>query len=223
MIGKPTRGKAVDKATVIELYKKGFSMAEIGRQLGHHHGVISYHIHKSSVPLHNPRNQQCPVSTNYIRKLYEQGMSTVEIGENVNLTPQSIYSRLLKSGVKLRSFSEAIKLAGLRGRKKYQLGKANAQWKGGKYKDKDGYISHNIDGRQLFEHRLIWENEHGEIPKGFIIHHLNGIRDDNRIENLAAMSRKRHSPTLIIKPHQLRIRQLEKELKIKRRNYGPKQ
>jgi len=209
MKGKPTRGKAVDMAKVVELYQQGLSMNEIGRRLGHTHGVIAYHVHKSGISLHNPRSQRCPVSTDYIKKLYEQGMSTIEISENVGLTPQAIYQRLLKAGIPLRSFSEAITLSAKRGRKKQQTGELNARWRGGRAIDTDGYVSVRVDGKQRAEHRVIWEKEHGVIPKGWVIHHLNGIRDDNRIENLCAMSRKRHSPSEIIKPHQERIRQLE--------------
>ena len=212
MRGKPTRGKAVNRAKAIELYKQGVSMAEIGKQLGHHHGVIAYHIHKSGVPLHNPRRQQHPISTDYITELYAQGMSTIEIGEHVRLTPQAIYRRLLNAGIPLRSFSEALSLAAKRGRKKQQMGELNAKWKGGRSIDKSGYVEIRVDGKQCREHRVVWEKANGPIPKGWIIHHLNGDRADNRLENLAGLPRHRHSPTLLIKPYRDRIKRLEKQL-----------
>lgn len=212
MKGKPTRGKATDVARVIELYQQGISMNEIGKQLGHPHGVISYHIHKSGIALHNPRSQQRPIATNHIKELYQQGMSTIEISENVGLTPQSVYQRLLKAGIRLRSFSEAISLSAKRGRKKQQMGELNAKWKGGRAIDRHGYISVRVNGKQRAEHRVIWEKAHGIIPKDWVIHHLNGIRVDNRLENLCALPRNRHSPSEIIKPHQERIRQLERQV-----------
>lgn len=35
-------------------------------------------------------------------------------------------------------------------------------------------------------HRLVWEAVHGPIAPGVQINHLNGVKTDNRIENLAA-------------------------------------
>ncbi|WP_072060264.1 HNH endonuclease [Enterobacter sp. BIDMC92] len=34
------------------------------------------------------------------------------------------------------------------------------------------------------EHRAIWSFYNGVIPSGYVIDHINGVRDDNRIENL---------------------------------------
>jgi hypothetical protein len=42
------------------------------------------------------------------------------------------------------------------------------------------------------EHRKIWEKHHGKIPKGHFVHHINGDKLDNRIENLILVSRKTH-------------------------------
>jgi hypothetical protein len=40
-----------------------------------------------------------------------------------------------------------------------------------------------VMGRSLLEHRVVWFLVHGEWPKGEI-DHINGVKDDNRIENL---------------------------------------
>jgi hypothetical protein len=42
-------------------------------------------------------------------------------------------------------------------------------------------------------HRLIFEKYYGTIPAGYQIHHINGIKTDNRIENLQCLSVKEHS------------------------------
>jgi hypothetical protein len=46
--------------------------------------------------------------------------------------------------------------------------------------------------RHQFEHRRVWEQHNGPLPEGFVVHHINGNRKDNRIENLQAMRRTDH-------------------------------
>lgn len=60
--------------------------------------------------------------------------------------------------------------------------------------DKDGYVKiHTHDG-VILEHRHKIENELGRKLRGDeVVHHINGIRDDNRIENLIVMKRSLHT------------------------------
>ena len=58
-----------------------------------------------------------------------------------------------------------------------------------KYIRKDGYIRVPISASgERFEHRVVWEKHNGKIEKGMEIHHINGKREDNRIENLALVT-----------------------------------
>jgi hypothetical protein len=47
-----------------------------------------------------------------------------------------------------------------------------------------GYERLKIDYKEYYVHRLVWIMHNGDIEEGLCIDHENGIRDDNRIENL---------------------------------------
>lgn len=66
--------------------------------------------------------------------------------------------------------------------------------------------------------RETWQEHHGPIPKGWLIHSLNGEKEDIRLENLAAVPRYPVHQGQITAPYVVRIRELEKELKLKKGN-----
>lgn len=52
-----------------------------------------------------------------------------------------------------------------------------------KAKTSDGYLCLSVKGKSHLAHRIIWLLYYGAWPKDQI-DHINGIKDDNRIENL---------------------------------------
>jgi len=61
--------------------------------------------------------------------------------------------------------------------------------------------------------REVWRESHGPIPKGWLVHSLNGEKGDTRLENLAAVPRYPVHQGQITAPYVERIRNLERELK----------
>ena len=64
------------------------------------------------------------------------------------------------------------------------------------------------------ERRRVWQEAHGPIPKGWLVHSLNGDKGDLRLENLAAVPRYPEHLGQITAPYVSRIKTLESQLKL---------
>lgn len=75
-----------------------------------------------------------------------------------------------------------------------------ANWKGGRTYTKHGYVLVLDKGNPksdksgyIFEHRKIMSEKVGrDLDDEEVVHHINGIKDDNRIENLELMTKGEH-------------------------------
>lgn len=79
-------------------------------------------------------------------------------------------------------------------------GRANGKWNGGRMLSSHGYVLVKV-GRShplafgtgyAYEHDLVWVTAHGPLPLGHLVHHKNGDKTDNRLENLEALTREEH-------------------------------
>lgn len=65
--------------------------------------------------------------------------------------------------------------------------------------DTEGYQKVNLLGENVRLHRIIWECEHGKIPEGMVIDHINRNKSDNRLENLRLVDPRTNVLNAIIK------------------------
>lgn len=90
----------------------------------------------------------------------------------------------------------------------------SVHWKGGRSRSSRGYVYLLVapearkGHRYRAEHIVVWEKANGKsLPKGWVIHHLNTVKDDNRIENLLAVPRREHNHV------ERRIKELEQQIR----------
>ena len=63
------------------------------------------------------------------------------------------------------------------------------------YTTSKGYHRIHYQGRLRMAHVVVWEQYNGPLPAGFDVHHTNGDKSDNQIENLSAISKLAHKRT----------------------------
>ena len=112
-----------------------------------------------------------------------------------NKSPLAIYKKAYKLGLRKTDEIEFLD------RSKARKGEKASNWKGGVKTTRAGYRQILQPGHPradangyVMEHIVVWEQSTGvKIPENCCIHHLNGDKTDNRIENLCMMLHRAHT------------------------------
>ena len=178
---------------------KGKPLSETHRLalIGSHEGYRHSDEVKRKIGLANA----IQINKGTLRKLYvEDKMTIKQVAHEMDVSSSTIHRNLRLMGI-VRSTSEARQLSKpprsifYLARKMSNHPRAN----------KRGYVK---------EHILAWEEAQGKpLPDGWVVHHLNGIKNDNCPENLAAMPNGNHCSGLVNDALRKRIIELEARLK----------
>ena len=151
---------------------------------------------------YNPNPKFCSrdCRTDYMRhkipidrmiELYEKGLTQEEVAEKLGTSQKVIWKRMKEIGYEARVAA-----------KRNQYGVNNDYWRGGRTKHSNGYIYVKKKGHPralkagdyVLEHILVVEKEIGRyLRDDEIVHHINGVKDDNRPENLYITSLEEHT------------------------------
>lgn len=58
---------------------------------------------------------------------------------------------------------------------------------------KTEYERIRFNGKMMPLHKVIWIKANGAVPSGYIVHHKNGNKLDNRLENLEILTAQQHA------------------------------
>jgi len=174
---------------VIELFKT-MSPRQMARALHAQRKRIYAILDANRIPRKHFNRIKSPPSQSVLEELYwKQKLSITQIAQKLGLKwstvkwcmdVYNIPKRTIAQAQKVR-YGKDIKTVGTT----LSCGYVKVICKGHPRADKDGYV---------FEHILVMEKKLGRfLTRSEHIHHINGIRDDNRPENLTLMSQANHN------------------------------
>ena len=170
--------KGLDPQQISKLYLESqMSMQQIGSQLGCSTSAVKHHLRRQGIECRPLKKIDWPIEQ--MRQWYEvDGMTLQQIADKLGEKQKVVNKVAKRNGFRLRRTGPP-------------RGELHPEWKGGRHENKNGYIqvympehpTHN--GKYVLEHRLVMEKHLGRylLPTE-VVHHRNGVKDDNRIENL---------------------------------------
>lgn len=173
----------VEELQIVEYYNAGWSARNIGEVYGVGHGPIMRVLKNRGVPLRD-KTIKSPRGSKKLSEVTKERWSN---GDFANRQP---HPQTQETREKIREAN---------------TGANHYNWKDGRCQTSRGYLlvktpndyqlreDEEKKPKYIFEHRFVMEQHLGRrLESEEIVHHKNGIKNDNRLENLALMTFANH-------------------------------
>lgn len=172
-------------AEIAKRYESGESLKSIRGAFGVGEWAIVAAAKRFGIEVRSVGGPRKPINDQAkaeVIRLFQIGLSQVAIGASVGYS-QSVISRILRK-------------SGLQEKPRWGVGERHHAWRGGEIKNSAGYVAEWVapDDRfacmraqsgYVLQHRLVMAKALGRpLSRKETVHHINGDRCDNRIENL---------------------------------------
>lgn len=172
---------------ILAMWKESPNSRRIADAFGLDVGTIHHYLHLNGIPT--PRkgrvmNSACEKNREIVLRLFREGKTLTSIADLVKTNVSRVAQFLRRNGVTHIPHGRPAK-------------EDHWLWGGGWRVNKDGYIEIYVDQhpnhrkytKYILEHRLVMEKAIGRyLLRTEVVHHKNGVKDDNRIENLQLFS-----------------------------------
>ena len=161
------------------LYDEGLTQQQIAYRLGVGKQTVWRWMKKAGIEARDHSSRGCGVKRILVaEERLRQGDSTADMAKDLGVSEETVRRRMVELGIDR-----------LPGKARPER---NVFWKGGRTIDRDGYVllwypfhPHATKTGYVREHRLVMEEHLGRLLQPWeVVHHRNGVRANNAIENL---------------------------------------
>ena len=169
--------------TIVRLYLHGESTATLAKAMGLSKPTVWQILKNEGVNIRSANARFSESDKRNIVSLYESGLSAKNVGAQFGVSDACILRTLGKICPQII-------------RERHRSGAASPTWKGGKVRHNSGYVYCLVAPDDIMapmrsaagyvpEHRLVMARNLGRpLSSSETVHHINGKKADNRIENL---------------------------------------
>lgn len=154
-------------------YNELKSMKKVAERFGVSKKLIMNYMNKYGL---NRNPQKIALNVSEIARLFRNGKSIKELAQKYSVSENTIKKRLWERGIQTDTFHKGYKVK--------DSGYIQVLLPDHPRADKSGYVP---------EHTLVMEKHIGRhLKENEVVHHINGVKGDNRIENLKLMTAFQH-------------------------------